>query len=307
MKEGYWVIRTYVSGNVGEKIKYWISGARPTRSERRMKYEIRKIQQNYTSSEKELARLINANFKQGDILLGLDYSEEGYRKLLNRAENYDADTEADRIFQVAAHEANLCARRVKREAQKLGIEIKSIITTSDMDGDTGERVRVHHHLVINREAAELFEKKWKLGGVNRETLSAQEDYTPIANYLIRQVRHIRDVKKYTSSRNLERPKGKDRIAVNNSELRVPKGTKLLYRNQYIPYMPQYMRYYILPKEDNNGLQTADVHAGGAGADNADGVDKNADCHASKAKPGISHAKRRTSGKGNGGKTQGNGS
>lgn len=243
MKEGYWVIRTYVSGQVGEKIKYWISGARPSRSERKMKTDIRKLQQNYSSAEKELARLINNNYSKGDILLGLDYSDGGYQKLLQRA---GGEKTADDIYRAAEHEAVLCLRRVKREAAKTGLEIKSIVTTSDMDGETGEQVRVHHHIVINAEALPLFLKKWKLGSVDWEPLAQQEDYTPLANYLIRQVRHIENGKKYTSSRNLERPKCKDRVALNNSEIRAPKNTKLLYRNPYIPYMPQYIRYYILP-------------------------------------------------------------
>lgn len=241
MKEGYWVIRTYVSGQVGEKIKYWIAGARPSRSERKVKSDIRKLQQNYSSAEKELARLINCNYKQGDILLGLDYSEEGFQKLLRKTENAE---DADEIFKAAAHEAALCLRRVKREAAKLGVCVKSIITTSDMDGETGEKVRVHHHILINAEALPLFLKKWKLGNVDYEPLSKQEDYTPIASYMIRQVRHIENAKKYTASRNLARPKSKDRIARNNSEIRSPRDTKLLYRNPYIPYMPQYIRYYI---------------------------------------------------------------
>lgn len=248
MKEGYWVIRTYVSGQVGEKVKYWISGARPSRSERKIKSDIRKISQNYSSSEKELARLVNCNYQQGDILLGLDYSEEGFQKLLRKTENAE---DADEIFKAAAHEAALCLRRVKREAAKLGVCVKSIITTSDMDGETGEKVRVHHHILINAEALPLFLKKWKLGNVDYEPLSKQEDYTPIANYLIRQVRYIENVKKYTASRNLERPQAKDRVALNASELRVPKNTRLLYRNPYIPYMPQYIRYYIPNTNEQN--------------------------------------------------------
>jgi hypothetical protein len=34
MTEGYWVIRTYTAGAVGEKIKYWVPGEKPTRSQR---------------------------------------------------------------------------------------------------------------------------------------------------------------------------------------------------------------------------------------------------------------------------------
>lgn len=303
MKEGYWVIRTYQSGNVGEKIKFWISGARPTRSERKIKSDIKKLEQNYSSAEKELARLINGNFGKGDILLGLDYSDAGIKKLEKQAAGTEDDEPADKTYKAAAHELNLLIRRVKREAAKLGIEVRHISVTSDMDGETGERVRVHHHLIINREALDLFADKWTLGAVDWELLSAQEDYTPIARYLIGQVRYIRDVKKYTSSRNLARPKPKDRIAINNSELRTPKGAKLLYRNPYIPYMPQYMRYYIGEqgrKGDNkHGSRASSAKSGRARTDHANGVGETTGGQIPRAKATPPRAKRRKASKDDG--------
>ena len=42
MKEGYWVVRTYQAGAVGEKTKFWVPGARTSKSSRREKQEIRK-------------------------------------------------------------------------------------------------------------------------------------------------------------------------------------------------------------------------------------------------------------------------
>ena len=35
--EGYWIVRTYEAGNVGEKTKFFVPGARPTRSQRRLR------------------------------------------------------------------------------------------------------------------------------------------------------------------------------------------------------------------------------------------------------------------------------
>ena len=34
MAEGYWVIRSYQAGMIGEKIKYWVPGKKPSKSER---------------------------------------------------------------------------------------------------------------------------------------------------------------------------------------------------------------------------------------------------------------------------------
>ena len=258
MKEGYWVIRTYESGAVGEKTKFWVQGLRPaSRNKRKEKSEIKKQEQNEYSAQKQIARLINANFGEGDWLLGLDYSLEG----MERLEAYIAehpfpvpetgDEEADhmeQLRQAAEREMRLCLRRVKRELQKQAGALKYIAITSDMDGDTGEAVRVHHHLIVNREAREAFVQKWaELGGVDWSPLSGQLDYTAIAEYFIRQVRRVPDAKKYISSRNLERPQPRDRIVISDAELRVPKGGKLLFRSEFKPGRPQYIRY-IIPEE-----------------------------------------------------------
>ena len=87
--EGYWVIRTYEAGAVGEKIKYWVPGQRPTKSSRKLKSDILKVQQNEASAEKRVARLIHANFSCRDLLLGLDYDGAGYEKITRGAGDED--------------------------------------------------------------------------------------------------------------------------------------------------------------------------------------------------------------------------
>lgn len=257
MKEGYWVIRTYEAGTVGEKTKFFIPGDRPTgKLSRRQRNAIRKQEQNEYSSQKALARLLNANFQGGDLLLGLDYNEQGMEKILAWGRTnglpVDSDNELeqmDAIWEAAAHEMELCLRRVKGRLKKQEMELMAVYITSDMDGDTGERVRVHHHLVVKKEAKEAFLDAWKdLGGVDWSPLwDYKTDRTAIAEYFMRQVRRIPDAKKYRSTRNLVRPKPKDRIALTDSELRVPKGAELLFRQAYKPGWPQYIRY-TLPRK-----------------------------------------------------------
>lgn len=256
MKEGYWVVRTYEAGAVGEKTKFWIPGARPSQSKRKERAEIRKQEQNEYSAVKQLARIMNANCVPGDLLMGLDYSPAG----MDRLEAYIAENpfrvegceteeaeHMEQLRQAAERELRLCFRRVKWELDKKGIELKYIAITSDMDGDTGETVRVHHHLIVPAEAKEAFMEKWRdLGGVSWTPLSNQADYTPIAEYFIRQVRRVPDAKKYVTSRNLVRPQPKDRAALSDAEIRVPKGGQLLFRNEFKPGRPQYIRY-VLPE------------------------------------------------------------
>lgn len=249
MKDGYWVIRTYKAGNVGEKIKFWIPNARPTKSSRKIKSDLKKIKQNEASAVKRLARVINANFSHGDILLGLDYSPEGYERVCTRAGATSDASEPESleaIYMAAEQELTNALRRVKRELEKSNIELRYVAVTSDLNGKTGECVRVHHHLVINGEALFAFLTKWNLGNVEYSTLRRQADYTDIAVYLIKQVRYLPDAKKYKSSRNLVRVVPSDRVARNGSQLRAPRGAVLLHAGEYKPGYPQYIRY-ILPE------------------------------------------------------------
>lgn len=254
MRDGYWVIRTYEAGSVGEKSKFWVDARRLPRSDRKLRTDVKKALSNEYSAVKTVARLLNANFGKGDYLIGLDYSGEGYQKLTNSIEGYREMEEAERMEAIrlaAEHEMQLCFRRVNYALGKDETDLLYLGITSDMDGDTGEAVRVHHHIVINRAALPAFRQKWKLGGVEYRELGGQKDYMPIAEYLMKQVRRVPDAKKYRPSRNLVRPKPKDRIAKNGSMLRPPKGAVILKYDEWRPGKPQYMRY-ILPQAADLG-------------------------------------------------------
>ena len=310
MREGYWCVGTVESGAVGEKTKFWVDGARPDhRSRRKEQSALKKAKQNEYSSLKELARLVNANFTAGDLLLGLDYSPEGMEKLLRRCgldssaapqndmrgsaardgteerisplaslgrNDRDEGAEggqvarvtvgdqaatgwggqiaraADALREAADRELVNCLRRVKRMLEKDGIELYYIAITSDMDGDTGEQVRVHHHLLVPMGTEQAFVEKWEKlgwGGVSWTPLWAnQTDRTPIAEYLLRQVRRVPDANKYKSSRNLIRPKARVRAVPTGSLLRAPRGCTLLHINEYKPGQAQYMAY-LLPEAE----------------------------------------------------------
>lgn len=265
MKDGYWVVRTYEAGQVGEKTKYFVLGDRTRRNRRKEESSIKKQEQNEYSTKKRLARLINANFTHGDILLGLDYSDASYKKLERSARkaapDYDSLPEEDQLHcirEAAAQEMVNYLRRVKRALEKEGRadELKYIAITSDMDGDTKETVRVHHHLIVPASCEHIVRMKWGHGGTYCKPLSKQEDYMPIAEYLIAQVRGTLNAKKFVSSRNLIRPQPKDRVAVSDAEIRVPRNCKLIQRAEYKRGAPQYIRY-ILPEN-----KAADISSSG---------------------------------------------
>lgn len=257
------VIGTVVAGPVGEKVKFRTgvdtSGKRATRSVRE---DLKKIKQNSFSSLKEMSRLINANFGKEDLLIGLDYSPAGMAKLEREAatripgpscetEHSDEAEKADRIRAAAEHQLSLCLRRVRRVLEKDGMELQYIAITSDMDGDTGELVRVHHHIVASAGCVEAFIAKWEKlgwGGVSWEHLYPHQiDRTPLADYLLRQVRRIPEANKYTSSRNLERPKMHYRAAASDAFLRAPKGCTALGDSVLTPEL-QYLKYLLPPEQ-----------------------------------------------------------
>lgn len=253
MQEGYWVTRSYRAGDVGEKIKFFVPGTRPTGKLRRKDRDaIRKQEQNAYNAQKTLARILNANFRRG-LLIGLDYNEAGMQRLIAWAREkglaVDSENEQERldaIWEAASHELDIALRRVKNRLEKQGVELKAAYITSDMDGTTGEIVRVHHHLVVNTGTEAAFLDAWEkfgLGGVSWTPLDKQQkDRSALAEYFIRQVRRIPDAKKYRSTRNLLRPQPKDRVVLSDARLREPKGTKLVFAQEFVPNRPQYIRY-----------------------------------------------------------------
>lgn len=278
MSEGYFVIRTYKAGDIGEKTKFFVPGKRSEKLSKKQKAAIHKQEQNAYSAQKELARLINENFHAGDLFLGLDYSDAGLDRVKEWGRKHglaiDSQEEGERndaIWEAASHELDIALRRVKRRLEKQGMELKAIYCTSDMDGDTGEMVRVHHHLIVNAGVQEAFLAAWEkygLGGVSWSSLwDNQLDRTPIAEYIIKQVRRIPDAKKFRSTRNLVRPKPKDRIVYTDTELQVPRGGKLIYRQEYENKQtgsrsyqnrqPQYIRY-ILPKKHGSPAESEET-------------------------------------------------
>lgn len=247
MEAGYYVTRTWESGPVGEKVKFWVPGDRPTRSARKLKAEAKKRLDNELNAERRVARLCNANFSNGDVFVTLDYSEEGLAKVEGRIKRTDGLEELELLnerYMAAEHELRLLLRRVRRACERAGVALRYLAITADVDGDTGEAVRVHHHLLANREAAEAIRSKWTLGGVRIDPLKRQKDYTPVATYLMRQVRRIGKEKNYIPSRSLKQPKVQDRVVMSGAELRPPKGAELLYRGVFIPGRPQYIRYFV---------------------------------------------------------------
>lgn len=261
-KDGYWVVRTYKAGALGEKTKFWVPGKRPDKKlSRRQKAAIKKQSQNEYSAVKRLARDLHENYTGDDVFLGLDYSETGTKKLeawaISKGVEFGELSQEEKrgvLYEAADHELNNALRRAQRRAKAAGIEFKAHLTTSDLKYDRKLQqfiqVRVHHHLVISGNAVDFFKKAWgELGSVDVKYLHEYgEDLTELADYIVGQVRKIPDAKKYRSTRNVIHPEPKDRVVHSEAELQVPRGGKLLFRREFARSgQPQYIRY-LLPKK-----------------------------------------------------------
>ena len=251
-KEGYWVIRTYEAGMIGEKIKYWIPGKKPSKSRRRIKSDIRKQQQNENDATKRVARIINENFQGGDVFDALTYSDAAITKLREGTPYIeDLEERLAYIYKLAEHELELFLRRCRYACKKAGVEFKYVAITSDMDGETGERVRIHHHIVANKEVKAIIREQWLHGAIEKDAVWHEKDHFGLAKYLMDQVRRVPDAKKYKRSRNLTIPEPKDRIALGAKEVQPPRGAEIIYRGTFIPGRPQYIRY-VLPRKEKTG-------------------------------------------------------
>lgn len=246
-----WLSRKVVCKNgITEKTKY------PARipdnsTKRERKKEIARASRAADNAERELARWLNNNFsEQEDLHLALTYSDAGYKRLEVRADKFTAQgiSPENALIMAAQRELENFIRRVQYE---IGSEqLRYIANTADLD-NTGERVRLHHHVIINKSALEICRRKWaRMGFVMEEELyHVNGDFTALAHYLINQVRYIPNAKRYTLSRNLTPPTVTAPVEITRyteSEISIPAGCTLLYRAPFTRGAAQYVRY-IDPK------------------------------------------------------------
>ena len=191
-----------------------------------------------------------ANEKARQGCRALHGSDEGdCERDAEGADVYGADGDAEavnRLREAADKQLTLWLRRLKR---KYSGKIKAVLITSDVDHETGELVRVHHHVVLAAEGIswDLLRGEWKNGSVDIKQLRAQPDYTPIATYLMRQVRKQPDKKKYRVTQGMEQPKIEEREILCNTEMKAPAGANVLERSEYTAEsIGQYIRY--VPKK-----------------------------------------------------------
>lgn len=151
----------------------------------------KKIKANETSCVRELARVINSTFGEGDLFCALKYADE------RLPGNFDE----------AARDLELHFLRQLRAAFRMrtGTNPVMLWVTANWSPRRKAPARLHHHLVIEKAAAELIPALWKGGGLNIEILDNRGDHSDLAAYLIENVHDRPNKKKWHASRNVSRP------------------------------------------------------------------------------------------------------
>ena len=243
-----YMVREYVSGEVTERVRFPVGNAAKPRKKRTGATTPRKQEQNERAAERRLARLINCNFTKGCLLLTLSYSLERFERLVSGIILSGLGFGPEAIRSAAIQERNNFLRRVKDMLKQSGVELKYIAVTSDVNSDTGEHARVHHHILVPKEALDAIVKHWSADEVDIRPLRDQKDYTPIAAYLLKQVKRQKDKSKWSASRNLAHPIVEEWEEYGRAELKAPPKAQVMARSEYDQDQAfQYIRYIKPPK------------------------------------------------------------
>lgn len=251
-EEGLYMVTTIISGKVKERRKSRIM-RRPSKRGGRIRGNSseKKIEGNREYAVLQLTRTLNCNMKAGDVWLTLTFSDEALDACGNTLEG-------------AKKEAWKFIDRCKYRRKKKDIITKAVVAGSEIDGETGELVRPHVHVIMNGEGfsfadgvlrlfSEGVEKIWGKGSVDVQFLRHQDDYYPLAKYIINQGRNVPDEKKYSVSRNMDKPVVRREIVNSGSQLRIPSGATELPGTKYDPEKGQNIVRYI-PRKKNPARQ-----------------------------------------------------
>lgn len=192
--------KTVVAGRTMEVEKYLLypKPKRP-RGEKQAPTSEQMAKVNERNARKKLRHLVNANFGAGDLHLILTYREEA-----------PTPEEAKENLQ------RFC-RRMRKLYADSGQEMKYIAVTEY------KKNRIHHHMIVNRADVNEIRKRWEHGYLRLSVLDDTGDYHQLADYLIKETsRTFRETagKRWTSSRNLVRPKEKTSV-IRRSRFREP--------------------------------------------------------------------------------------
>ena len=197
---------------------------------------------NCLEARRKCARMVNANFRQGDLFLTLTFRER-------------VDVEnALRLFR------NFISRLKRLRKRKGYSELKYLYVVES------KRKREHIHLLINKMDISMKElsEVWGLGRVMVSILEPGGDYTGLAYYITKE-NYKEYGKRWSGSRNLTKPKEKVMLISKEKETkrtRVPKNYKVIedisYSSEYTG-KTRYLRAVKIGGEDYGNGKEGEPH------------------------------------------------
>lgn len=203
--EGCYVRKQIKSGDMFEISVFQAPIGRQHRGLRTNIRNTEKQSKNRRAAVRKLARIINANFSKRDEAIVLTYDDLA---LLEKGMPEGLSQEEAREYRhhAADKQLRLFCDRLRKLCKKAGVNLRYVAVTSDIDGETGQPVRIHHHVIISGEASAFAERAWrKRGYVLCQGLQVSTDNFPLAYYMLAQVGHEWNAKSYIASRNLQKP------------------------------------------------------------------------------------------------------
>ena len=184
--------KTYTTGNYMEMEMFNLSPQKKPFSRAKKVKESTPAQKNLNDkkSKRQFRRILHENFTKGDLALHLTFDED-----------HLPETEKDALRLIGNF-----IRVIRRmwERKFPGKPFKYVYVFSEVDGETGEIVRKHFHMIMSCGLIrEEIEDKWKYGYANADRLRFTETgIEKLANYMIDQACGRR---RWKGSNNLMKP------------------------------------------------------------------------------------------------------
>lgn len=143
---------------------------------------------NDKNAKKKIVRLVNTNFNKDDLMVTLTYADNHLPK----------EDEAKRDIENYI-------RRLKRRRTKEGLpELKYLYVIEYVnDPSVSKKIRVHHHIIINKMDRNIAESVWKKGRTDSMRLQPDDfGLTGIAKYV---AKGLLQGRRWSYSKNLKKP------------------------------------------------------------------------------------------------------
>lgn len=187
-------VKTYVCGKYQEVEIFPIyKRSTAVRLEKKNSSRVAQEKLNKKRSQKQLVRMINTNFVEGDLFIDLTFDDDNMPQTVE-----DAKKEVVNYI-----------NRIKRFRKKNGLEeVKYIyiveFTSTDKKGNTVP-ARAHCHMVMNKMDRDEAEKLWGKGRANTDRLQPDENGCVGKGMYMAKFIQIKGKRKWVPSKNLKKP------------------------------------------------------------------------------------------------------